>query len=76
MRRWNFWYLVSGIMQLTCCACILLEWFRYSDTRNSAPFSLTVWVNAAVFGIPAAVCFLFGLYLEKKRKDDSHEKRN
>ena len=73
MRRWNRWYLASGILQLSCCICILLEWFRYSDTLNSAPFSLTVWVNVVGFGIPAAVCFLIGLYLEKKRKDDSHE---
>ena len=76
MRRWNLWYLASGILQLLCCIHILLEWFRYSSTLNSAPFSVTVWVNVVCFGVPAAACFLIGLYCEKRRKDDSHEKRN
>lgn len=76
MKRWNLWYLTSGALQLSCVIHILLDWFRYNDTLNSAPFSVTVLVNVVSFGIPAAVCFLFGLYLEKKRKDDSHEKRN
>ena len=76
MKQWNLWYLASGILQVACVVHISLEWLRYSDTLNSAPFSLTVWVNVVGFGIPAAGCFLIGLYLEKKRKDDSHEERN
>ena len=73
MRRWNLWYLASGIIQVSCVIRILLEWYRYSHTLNSAPFSVTILVNAVFFGVPAAIIFLIGLYLEKKRKDDSHE---
>lgn len=73
MKRWNLWYLVSGILQLSCVIHTLLDWFRYTDALNSAPFSVTILVNLVVFGIPAAACFLIGLYLERKRKDDSHE---
>ena len=73
MKRWNLWYLVSGILQLSCVIHILLDWQRYSDSLNSAPFSVTILVNLVFSGIPAAVCFLIGLYLERKRKDDSHE---
>lgn len=72
MKRWNLWYLASGIVQVVCVVHILLEWQRYSETLNSAPFSVTILVNAVYFGIPAAIFFLIGLYLEK-RKDDSHE---
>ena len=73
MRRWNQWYLASGILQLSCVSRILLEWHRYSDSLNSAPFSLRILVNLVYFGVPAAILFLIGLYLEKKRKDDSNE---
>ena len=71
MKRWNFWYLASGIVQVTCIVRILLEWRMYSETLNSAPFSVTILVNAVCFGISAAILFLVGLFLEMKRKDDS-----
>ena len=73
MKRWNLWYLISGILQLSCVIHILIDWLRYCDSLNSAPFSLIVWVNVLCFGVPAAVGFLIGLYWEKRRKDDSHE---
>ena len=73
MKRWNLWYLASGIVQVACVVHILLEWRRYSEALNSAPFSVTILVNGVCFGIPAAILFLIGLFLEIKRKDDSHE---
>ena len=66
MKRWNLWYLTSGVLQLACVVRIFIEWRQYSDALNSAPFSVTILVNAVGFGIPAAVCFLIGLFEEKK----------
>ena len=76
-KPWNKWFLASGVLQLGCCVHLLMEWFRYSEVLHSAPFSVTVLVNAMCFCVPAVGCFLIGLYLEKrKRKDDSHENGN
>ena len=66
MKRWNLWYLASGILQVACVIRVILEWLRYNDVLNSAPFSVTILVNAVFLGVPAAVCFLIGLYLQKK----------
>ena len=66
MRRWNLWYLASGILQTCCVMRILLEWQRYSDSLNSAPLSVTILVNAVCFGIPGVIFFLIGLYEETK----------
>ena len=73
MKQWNLWYLASGIVQVACAVQILLEWRRYSEALNSTPFSVTILVNGVCFGIPAAILFLIGLFLEMKRKDDSYE---
>ena len=43
-----------------------MEWQRYSDSLNSAPFSVTILVNAVYFGIPGVIFFLIGLYEETK----------
>ncbi|MGM9660259.1 MAG: hypothetical protein ACI3WQ_06640 [Faecousia sp.] len=76
MKKWNKWYLASGILQLLCCIHILLEWLCASNALTAVPFSLRACVSVIGFGIPAAICFLIGFHLEKKRKDDSHENGN
>ena len=74
----HIWFLASGILQIACCIDLLTAWFRYSEVLNSAPFSVTVLVDVVSFGVPAAVCFLIGLYFERrtKGKEDSYENRN
>ena len=66
--------LVSGVGNFTSgLCCPHSAGVRYSETLNSAPFSVTILVNGVCFGIPAAILFLIGLFLEMKRKDDSYE---
>ena len=67
--------LVSGVGNFTsglCCphSAGVAEILRNPKLR---PLFCTILVNGVCFGIPAAILFLIGLFLEMKRKDDSYE---
>jgi len=72
-KAWVFWLVLAVVILLCGTIHLYADWLSYSTSLNSAPFSLWIWVNAIVFGVPAAVCGLIAWILwrkNKNRKDD------
>ena len=61
-------YGASALMVLGFCIHTLVDYCRYNDTLNSAPFYIWVCVNAMYWLIPALLAFLSGLIVGKKEK--------
>lgn len=60
-------YGASVLMVLGFCVHLAVDYYQYSTTLNSAPFSVWILVDSLVWLVPAALAFLAG-YLAKKRK--------
>ena len=59
-------YGAAGLMVLGFGIHTLVDYCRYDAMLNSAPFRLWIYVNAAVWLIPAMLAFLAGLIANKK----------
>ena len=59
-------YGASVLMILGFGIHTLVDYCRYNNTLNSAPFSLWILVNAIYWLIPASLAFLAGFIANKK----------
>ena len=46
----------------------ILDYSRYNNTLNSAPFYIWIIVNMIYFLVPAITAFIIGVVLRKKQK--------
>ena len=67
MQTYKLLYGAAMLMILGFCIHLAVDYYQYSTTLNSAPFSIWVLVNALIWLVPAALAFIAG-YLAKKRK--------
>ena len=58
--------LVAILMAVLFVPAVIVDWFRYNTTLNSAPFYVVVIVDAITFLLPAAICFALHLILKPK----------
>ena len=74
MQKKLYWYFYALAANMLACGGIhlLMDWVQYSNTLNSAPFSLWIWMNLLGFGGGAAVFLVIGWILQKRqtRKDE------
>lgn len=60
---------ICNLISVILVACFfvntLIDYTRYS-IADSAPFSLTIILNAIVFLLPAVIVFIVGIVLKKK----------
>lgn len=66
---YQYWFTAAGIFVVCGGIHLLFDWIQYSNTFNSAPFSVWILANAIGFGGAAAVCAVVGWILRKKRKN-------
>lgn len=59
---------LSLVLVLGFIGKTILDYTRYQDLANSAPFSLWIEVNALIMLVPAALVFLLGLFIKKSGK--------
>lgn len=66
---------ICNLISVILVACFfvntLIDYTRYS-IADSAPFSLTIILNAIVFLLPAVIVFIVGIVLKKKRISYAH----
>ena len=63
-------YTLSILLFLGFIINTLVDYIRYNNTLNSAPFYIWVAVNILYFIVPAFIALVIGLVL--KRKSKSH----
>lgn len=71
---YQYWLYAAGIFIICGCIHLFFDWIEYSNTLNSAPFSVWILLNAVGFGGAAAICLIVSMILRKKsnnRKDDT-----
>ena len=56
----------SALMVCMFCAAVVLDWFRYNSTLNSAPFRLWILCDAIIWLLPALLAFVAGFVAKKK----------
>ena len=59
-------HIVSPVLFACFPAKTIVDYTRYSDTLNSAPFYVWILANALYFIIPAILVFAVGLVMKKK----------
>ena len=61
---------ICNLISVILAACFflntLIDYIRYS-IADSAPFSLTIMLNALVFLLPAVIIFIVGIVLKRKK---------
>ena len=57
---------VALIMAVLFVPAVIVDWFRYNSTLNSAPFYLVIIVDAITYLLPAAISFALHLILKPK----------
>jgi len=71
-KPYQYWFYTAGSLLLCGCIHLFFDWIQYSNTLNSAPFSIWILVNAVGFGGASALCLIVGWILRSKsenRKD-------
>lgn len=58
--------LISAILVACFFVNTLIDYTRYS-IADSAPFSLTIMLNALIFLLPAVIIFIVGIVLKRKK---------
>ena len=53
-------------MILGFCVHIVVDYYQYSTTLNSAPFWVWILSNALIWLVPAALAFVAGFVAKKK----------
>ena len=59
-------HIVSPVLFACFPAKTIVDYTRYSDTLNSAPFYVWILADALYFIIPAILVFAVGLVMKKK----------
>ena len=61
---------ICNLISVILVACFfvntLIDYIHYS-IADSAPFSLTIMLNAIVFLLPAVIIFIVGIILKRKK---------
>lgn len=68
IRKSSLCFLLSGILTAVFCVKNPLDYRVYSNTLNSAPFWVTVLVNAICFLLPALILLILGWLSHRKGK--------
>lgn len=66
MRGHKLLYGASGLMVLGFCTHVLVDYLQYDPIANSAPFRLWIYVDAALWLIPAVIAAIAGFVAKKK----------
>lgn len=70
-RNWiKICYALSVLLVIGFIINTVIDYSRYNNTLNSAPFYLWIIVNAICFIIPAIIALIVGLVIKKKTKAD------
>lgn len=69
MRGHKLLYGASVLMVLGFCIHLVIDWYKYGTTLNSAPFWVWICADALLWLIPAALAALAGLIACKKFKE-------
>lgn len=60
-------FILSAVLAAFFPINTVIDYIRYNNSLNSAPFYLWIWVNALCFLLPAAIALIVGLILKKKK---------
>ena len=66
MKKPKFWFGFSAALAAAYVIQIPFAYYRYTTTLNSAPFWITLLVNAIVYLVPALILLIAGMILKKK----------
>ena len=61
-------YGLSGILLVGFIINTAIDYGRYNNTLNSAPFYIWILANAICFLVPSIIALIIGLILKKKAK--------
>ncbi|MBO5953378.1 MAG: hypothetical protein J6Q53_04560 [Oscillospiraceae bacterium] len=59
-------YGASLLMVLGFCVHLAVDYYQYSTTLNSAPFSVWILVDSLIWLLPAVLAFAAGLVAKKR----------
>ena len=71
MKKWKVskvCYAVSILLVAAFFVNTIVDYGRYNNTLNSAPFSLWGVVNLICFIVPAVIALVVGIVVEKRNK--------
>ena len=66
MKGHKLLYGASILMVLGFCVNVLVDWYQYNTTLNSAPFWLWILCDAVFWLLPALVAFTAGFVAKRK----------
>ena len=66
MKGHKLLYGASGLMVLGFCVSVIVGWYRYNTTLNSAPFWVWIVSDALIWLLPALIAFVAG-FVAKRR---------
>ena len=66
MKKPKLWFGIACALAAAYVVRIPFDYYRYSTTLNSAPFWVTLLVNAICYLIPSLICLAVGLILKRK----------
>ena len=66
MKNPKVWFAISILCTAVFFAKMPLDYHVYSTTLNSAPFWVTILVNAIYFLVPALIALIIGIVLKRK----------
>jgi len=66
MKGHKLLYGASILMVLGFCIHVLIDYHQYSTTLNSAPFRIWIYVDGALWLVPALIAFVAGYVAKKK----------
>ena len=67
MKKTKLWFAIAGLLAAAYVVGIPFGYYRYSTTLNSAPFWVTLLVNAVYLLIPALIALVIGWILGRKK---------
>ncbi len=65
ISKWCF--ILSAVLATVFPINTVIDYIRYNNSLNSAPFYLWIWLNALYFLLPALIALIVGLILKKKK---------
>lgn len=73
MKGHKLLYGAAAFMVLGFCVHVIVDWYQYSSTLNSAPFWVWVVSDALLWLLPALAAFFAGYVAKKKltKKENS-----
>jgi len=66
MKGHKLLYGASVLMVLGFCIHLIVDYYKYNTTLNSAPFWVWIVTDALLWLLPAAIAFVAGFVAKKK----------